>query len=285
MEQHLKAPEYQLKVGYPLNGVHFFLRWYEQGEGHHVIVSRSTNGIRHVFNSVLAHFGDVEVKEYVCVQLVAPDEKLVEIHAKARFEEDMQSFWYTISYLAKEFYAQYARLPSGLKFCSSWAARYAEDEDDEHNECYNCTQRITPSIGTKESVFLEKRDAFRKVHPHWSTLRKDNEYVSRAKVHDPSTQQFCATADFGHHRDGVFLTDADTAGKTDAKLFYYQNPVSLNNKEFVDMTVAAKEKYKKKQSENTNRFALRGEELREKENKFLLSLFDENNKETVADDD
>lgn len=261
-------PEHELKVYYPLGGKHYLLRWYSHNEGHNIILARNRNSTLEAFSSTVLKRKDfdIEVKELLHINIVAPPEEVCKQHAEYLLADDVESFWRTYSSSISLFKKKTGSFPKNIKPCPYLLLA---DGDEAHYNCPKCFYGISPIKGSLKDIYIANRENWRKKYRFPSF--KDGKNKSRAQPSNNNDPVWAAIAKLGHHLSGVVLVEIKPEETCHHNfLFFYQQIETFDVQEFKYILQKSKddiESYKKKMRQR----ALEHQVRREKE------LFDEIN--------
>lgn len=223
-----------LRVYYPLGGRVLLLHWWTDDDRGHVVLAPSERALLATAKRVFDANPEAGIRFYADVEIVAPSKSICEQIARRERERTIGSFKYEMTGRMFEAAEAGHALPWPFAMCLAYdrypsrsATRLTMDpeviEHDKstHYACRNCTNQIALAMSPEE--FYERYAPGWCAHdPGYQPPPPDPRRApSRGRVANDGEELYAAVADFGHHAEGVVLTDAEAELDPARILFFY----------------------------------------------------------------
>ncbi len=259
--------EYPLTVAYPFGGEHFLLRWHTHNEGNHLIIAKTKRLAEKAFEIVFREEDiGLDIKEYLRVEIVAPDAEMVLRYAKEQYQFREKEFWSNVGYTARRFVDDGESLPETIVACTSYCHKHEDEEDEikeeddsQHYSCKNCVRGFSVVGISTEGFFWNNREK-----PYVESRR----YVSLAKPLDPQRKLFVC-----YKSHGVDFHEYDSERFITPPLFLYHEIETLDAKPFVDRIAELKRQAKEQRAREDALRKLKREMDKAKEKADFFAMF------------
>ena len=235
------------KVRFPLGGRWRMLRWYEINRGHHLLMAKRHSSILVALQARLRRVADLEIRGYWEIDIFAPSPKMDAMAFAVREDEMRDSFWQNICWRARQWEQERKKLPPGLRQCSKFVPiedpnGWSDECDGQHRGCQNCHDGIV--VESPEAFYAERRAMFEASQIGRRYGHSDG-CVSRAVPAADGQILRAAIADFGHHEEGIHLSDhIDQSYVPGSVIFYYTVVKELSQAEPGSMVKAVQRELK-----------------------------------------
>jgi len=245
-----------LKVYYKGGGKFILLRWWNQSEQWHVILSPSIASLKIMVQAIATRNEECNIKDWCRVQIVAPSMKMCREAYAIDVENKVNDFLMEVSCYLQELEKDNKSLPKCFSKCQKWESKYHDDDDEPgkaelegHYSCKNCNHSFR-LVGMTPQQFYEK------YYPSWRLTFPGYKYedklavYSEAEVATDNESIWMAATDFGSHCRGIDFHQYD-ANNTRPVLFYFKILEKLDNKfntlQNILMTVKKEQRRKSEQ--------------------------------------
>jgi len=178
------------------------LQWYEQDEGHQLLMAKRPEGILAAMKAVLSKHEAAEIKGYWEIDVWGPSPEIQARAIAIEEQEAREDFWQHIVSTAR--FSSRRKLPPPLKPCPGFEPLDPNGESDTeyHYGCKNCRDMIQIDVPDKEAFYQERKRMFESTLQHHPVKGL---VESRATPAQDGQPLMVAGADFGHHSYGVLL--------------------------------------------------------------------------------
>jgi hypothetical protein len=194
-----------MNVHYPHMGHIAIMRWSQECDGTHLALARNSNILFRTASSIFKKRPYAKVREVFEAELVNLPEFIDRRVAEERRKAEYNDFAIRFAGLLNDLAEAKKPLPPEFSICSVYEHSdndaVTETEDEHHFDCCNCVLKIR--VGNKAALHAKYAEAAYVA----GLLDRPRTFGQPCCARIPSYREsiMMASADFGHHRAGVYI--------------------------------------------------------------------------------